>query len=112
MELHAPTHQLLLTMISSFIDLLHILFSVFFLLFYYPTNIFYTAPLAILYRVYSIIQSAAVTALDWSCKNKLQLNAAKWKEMVIAFKKQKHSFDPISLDGKGLDIVNNVKILD
>ena len=31
--------------------------------------------------------------------------------MVIAFKKQKHSFDPISLDGKELDIVNNVKIL-
>ena len=60
---------------------------------------------------HSIIQSAAVTALDWSCKNKLQLNADKCKDMVIDFKKQKRSFDPISLDRKELDTVNNVKIL-
>ena len=31
--------------------------------------------------------------------------------MVIDFKKQKHSFDPISLDRRELDTVNNVKIL-
>ena len=31
--------------------------------------------------------------------------------MVIDFKKQKHSFDPISLDRQELDTVNNVKIL-
>ena len=60
---------------------------------------------------HSIIQSAAVAALDWSCKNKLQLNVVKCKEMVIDFKKQKNSFDPISLDRKELDTVNKVKIL-
>lgn len=59
----------------------------------------------------STIQSAAFVAQDWSCENKLQLNADKCKEMVIDFKKQKHSFDPISLDRKVLNTVNNVKIL-
>ena len=60
---------------------------------------------------HSIIQSAAVAALDWLCKNKLQLNVDKCLEMVIDFKKQKHSFDSISRDRKELDTVNNVKIL-
>ena len=59
----------------------------------------------------STIQSDAELVLDWSHEIKLQLNIEKCKEMIIDFKKQKHSFDRISVEGKALDIVSHVKIL-
>lgn len=64
--------------------------------------------LSIAYRKKS---SDAVSMQDWSHKNKLQLNADKCKVMIIDFKKQKHSFDPITVEGKELEVVSNVKIL-
>ena len=59
----------------------------------------------------STIQSDAELVLDWSHEIKLQLNTEKCKEMIIDFKKQKHSFDRISVEGKALDIVSHAKIL-
>ena len=59
----------------------------------------------------STIQSDAVIVQDWTHENKLQLNTEKCKEMIIDFKKQKHSFDPITVEGKELDVVNHAKIL-
>ncbi len=59
----------------------------------------------------STIQSDAELLQNWSRENKLQLNTDKCKEMIIDFKKQKHSFDRISVEGKALDIVSHTKIL-
>ena len=59
----------------------------------------------------STIQSDAELAQNWSRENKLQLNTEKCKEMIIDFKKEKNSFDPIVIEGKELDIVNHAKIL-
>ena len=59
----------------------------------------------------STIQSDAELAQNWSRENKLQLNTEKCKEIIIDFKKEKNSFDPIVIEGKELDIVNHAKIL-
>ena len=59
----------------------------------------------------STIQRDAELVQIWSCENKLQLNIEKCKEMIIDFKKQKDSFDPISVKGKEFDVVNHAKIL-
>ena len=60
----------------------------------------------------STIQSNAELVQNCrSRENKLQFNTDKCKEMIIDFKKQKHSFDRISVEGKALDIVSHAKIL-
>ena len=59
----------------------------------------------------STIQSDAMIVHDWSHENKLQLNADKCKEMTIDFKKQKHSFDPITVEGMEFKVVNHARIL-
>ena len=60
---------------------------------------------------HSTIQSDAALVQNWSSENKLQLNTDKCKEMIIDFKKQKHSFDRVPVEGKALDIVSHAKIL-
>ena len=47
----------------------------------------------------------------WSSCNLMQLNAAKCKELVIDFKKCKHSFEPLLVNDKNLTVVQNAKIL-
>ncbi len=59
----------------------------------------------------SAIVSDAEPVQNWLHENKLQLNTNKCKEMIIDFKKQKHSFDRISIEGKALYIVSHAKIL-
>ena len=59
----------------------------------------------------SIIQSDADLVYNWSRENKLQLTTEKCKEMIIDFKKQKHLFDPITVDEKEFDTFNHAKIL-
>ena len=41
----------------------------------------------------------------------MQLNAAKCKELVIDFKKFKHSFESLVVSDKNLTVVQNAKIL-
>ena len=41
----------------------------------------------------------------------MQLNADKCKVMVIDFKRNKHDFSPLTVDGKPLETVDNAKIL-
>ena len=41
----------------------------------------------------------------------MQLNAEKYKVMVIDFKRHKHHFIPLMVDGKELETVDNAKIL-
>ena len=48
---------------------------------------------------------------EWSSCNLMQLNAAKCKELVIDFKKCKHSFEPLFVSDKNLTVVQNAKIL-
>jgi hypothetical protein len=59
----------------------------------------------------SMIQIAADFVDTWSHKNQLQLNADKCKEMIIDFKRFKHTFDPIVVDDKELGIVSHARII-
>ena len=56
-------------------------------------------------------QSAVSQVEDWSRENNMQLNADKCKVMVIDFKRNKHDFSPLTVDGKPLETVDNAKIL-
>ncbi len=49
----------------------------------------------------STIQSDAVLVQNWSHEKKLRLNTEKCKEMIIDFKKQKHSCDRNFRRGEG-----------
>lgn len=51
----------------------------------------------------SKIQSIGSDVEEWSKKNKLQLNPAKCKEMIVDFKKVKHKFTAISINSKELE---------
>ena len=59
----------------------------------------------------STIQSNAELVQNWSRENRLELNADKCKEMIINLNKQKNSFDQVSIERKGLDIVSHAKTL-
>ena len=59
----------------------------------------------------SEIQKAADKIVDWSKDQRMHLNEDKCKEIRIHFKKNKHSLDPVSIDGKDLSVVENAKIL-
>ena len=59
----------------------------------------------------AVVSSKAMLNLFMSRENKLQLNTEKCKEMIIDFKKRKHVFDPITVEGNEFDIVNHAKIL-
>ena len=43
----------------------------------------------------SDVQSAVSFVEDWSWGQNMQVNADKYKEMIIDFKKNKHSFSPL-----------------
>ena len=57
------------------------------------------------------VQRAAQAVEDWSRDHFMQLNADKCKVLNIDFKKYKHEFDPVVVDGKELSVVNSAKIL-
>ena len=56
-------------------------------------------------------QHAVNYVAEWSSCNLMQLNAAKCKELVIDFKKLKHSFESFFVSDKNLTVVQNAKIL-
>ena len=59
----------------------------------------------------SNIQSGVHAVENWSCEHKMTLNADKCQVMNIDFKKNRHAFEPVIVDGKELSIVNSAKIL-
>ena len=59
----------------------------------------------------SEIQKAADKVVDWSKDQCMHLNEDKCKEIRIVFEKNKHSFDPVLINGKDLSVVKNAKIL-
>ena len=56
-------------------------------------------------------QDAVTTVENWSNSNRLLLNADKCKELQIDFKSTKQNFDPLTVYGKKLPVVQNAKIL-
>ena len=59
----------------------------------------------------SEIQKAADKVVDWSKDQRMHLNEDKCKEIRIGFKKNKHGFDPVLINGKDLSVDENAKIL-
>ena len=59
----------------------------------------------------SHVQNAVTHVEMWSAENKLQLNAKKYKELIIDFNHTKHVFDPLSISGNHLNVVKHQKIL-
>ena len=59
----------------------------------------------------SEIQKAADKVVDWSKDQRMLLNEDKCKEIRMDFEKNKHSLDPVSINGKDLSVVKNAKIL-
>ena len=59
----------------------------------------------------SEIQKAADKVVDWSKDQRMHLNEDKCKEIRIGFKKNKHFFDPVLINGKDLSVDENAKIL-
>lgn len=57
------------------------------------------------------IQSDVHAVENWSCEHKMTFNADKCQVMNIDFKKNRHAFEPVIVDGKELSIVNSAKIL-
>ena len=57
----------------------------------------------------SQVQCVADEVQSWSLDHKFQLNADKYKEMAVDFKKTKRVFDPIIVNNKELDIVDHAK---
>lgn len=49
--------------------------------------------------------------MNWSLQNRLQLNGDKCKELIIDFKRQKHLFDPVTIEWKQIDVVHHAKVL-
>ena len=56
-------------------------------------------------------QTAVKVVEDWSKAQKMQLNADECKVMVIDYKRQKHHFTPLLVDGKVLETVESARIL-
>lgn len=57
------------------------------------------------------IQSGVHAVDNWSCDHEMTLNTDKSQVMNIEFKKNRHAFEPVTVDGKELSIVNSAKIL-
>ena len=47
----------------------------------------------------------------WCHNNNLSLNINKTKEIIVDFRKSKHTHTPIHINGSSVDIVNNFKFL-
>ena len=47
----------------------------------------------------SSLQEVTDSIVDWSCRNKIQLNPSKCKEFVVSFKRNQPNFPPISING-------------
>ena len=59
----------------------------------------------------SQIQMACDQAVEWSDKNKMQLNKDKTKEMLISFSKAASNVPAVTIDGQPIDRVSSAKLL-
>ncbi|PFX14576.1 putative phospholipid-transporting ATPase IA [Stylophora pistillata] len=59
----------------------------------------------------SNIQSAVHAVETWSYDQRMTLNADKCKVMNIDFKKNKHAFELVTVNGKDLSVVSSAKVL-
>ena len=56
-------------------------------------------------------QAIANRVIEWSCENRVQLNAGKCKELRISFAKGQRVFDPVITEGKEIELVTSTKLL-
>ena len=59
----------------------------------------------------SHMQAIANRVIEWSHENRVQLNADKCKELMISFAKEQRVFDPITIEGKEVELVTSTKLL-
>ena len=57
------------------------------------------------------IQDAVDSVQTWSTTNRLQLNVAKCKELMISFSKTANNFPTLNIDSGQLEEVTNARIL-
>ena len=51
------------------------------------------------------MQAIVNRVMEWSRKNRVQLNADKCKELRISFAKEQRVFDPVIIDGMVVELV-------
>ena len=56
------------------------------------------------------VQAIADSVIEWSHKNRVQLNADKCKELRISFAKEQRVFDPVIIEGKEVELVTSTKL--
>ena len=59
----------------------------------------------------SSLQEVTDSIVDWSRRNKFQLNPSKCKEFVVSFKRNQPNFPPISINGSHIERVEKLSIL-
>ena len=59
----------------------------------------------------SSLQEVTDSIVDWSRRNKFQLNPSKCKEFVVSFKRNQPNFLPISINGSQIERVEKLSIL-
>ena len=57
------------------------------------------------------VQAIANRVIEWSHENRVQLNADKRKELRISFAKEQRVLDPITIQGKEVELVTSTKLL-
>ena len=60
----------------------------------------------------SSLQEVTNSIVDWSERNKFQLNPSKCKEFVVSFKRNEPNFSPISIDESQIERADKLSILD
>ena len=59
----------------------------------------------------SHVQAIANRVIEWSRRNRVQLNADECKELRISFAKEQRVFDTIIIEGKEVELVTSTKLL-
>ena len=59
----------------------------------------------------SSLQEVTNSIVDWSERNKFQLNPSKCKEFVVSFKRNESNFSPISINESQIERADKLSIL-
>jgi hypothetical protein len=59
----------------------------------------------------SHLQDVVNDIITWTINNNMKLNIAKCKELIIDFTNEKRSFQPLTVDGNPIKLVESEKIL-
>ena len=62
-------------------------------------------------RALSNAQAAVTSVENWSRENRMKLHPGKCKELIVDFSKNKHVFDPITVDGVCIPVVSKANVL-